>query len=159
MRRSETARRIRTMALIDTFVQWLRLRASGAIKAVDAGSIQICPSRLGHGVFCTVPNFLCCYHSGRSAMESCSRTAIRGISGAEDATSPTFGLVAAARAGSNATFDELRNRYSHRLSIRIGKTHKPRDRFAAFRPVLLNMSDGSRRSCALLKARPVLARN
>jgi hypothetical protein len=50
-----TARRIRTKVLIDTFVQWLRLCASGLIKQVDAGSIQIFSARLRHGVFCKIP--------------------------------------------------------------------------------------------------------
>jgi hypothetical protein len=36
-----TARRIRTKVLIDTFVQWFRLCVSGLITAVDTGLIQI----------------------------------------------------------------------------------------------------------------------
>jgi hypothetical protein len=41
MRRGVAARRIRTKVLIDTFVQWLRLYASGLITTVDAGLIQV----------------------------------------------------------------------------------------------------------------------
>ena len=52
-------------------------------------------------------------------MESCSSTAIRGISGDEDAASRDLELVAAARAGSNAAFEELQSRYSRRLYRRI----------------------------------------
>ena len=52
-------------------------------------------------------------------MESCSSTAIRGINGDEDAASRDLELVAAARAGSNAAFEELQSRYSRRLYRRI----------------------------------------
>jgi RNA polymerase sigma-70 factor (ECF subfamily) len=52
-------------------------------------------------------------------MESCSSTAIRGKSGDEDAAGQDLELVAAARARSNAAFEELENRYSHRLYWRI----------------------------------------
>jgi RNA polymerase sigma-70 factor (ECF subfamily) len=52
-------------------------------------------------------------------MESCSGTAIRGITGDEDAVSRDLELVAAARAGSNAAFEELQSRYSRRLYRRI----------------------------------------
>ena len=49
--RGMTARRVRTKVLIDTFVQWLRLRASGLITSSDTGLIQICFSRLRHSIF------------------------------------------------------------------------------------------------------------
>ena len=52
-------------------------------------------------------------------MESCSSSAIRGIKGNEDAVSRILELVAAARAGSNAAFEELQSRYSSRLYRRI----------------------------------------
>jgi len=48
-------------------------------------------------------------------MESRSSTAIRGISGDEDAANRDLELVAAARAGSNAGFEQLQSRYSRRL--------------------------------------------
>jgi RNA polymerase sigma-70 factor (ECF subfamily) len=52
-------------------------------------------------------------------MESCSGTAFRGINGDEDAAIRDLELVAAARAGSNAAFEELQSRYSRRLYRRI----------------------------------------
>jgi RNA polymerase sigma-70 factor (ECF subfamily) len=52
-------------------------------------------------------------------MGSCSSTAIHGISGDEDAASRDLELVAAARAGSPAAFEELQSRYSCRLYGRI----------------------------------------
>ncbi len=52
-------------------------------------------------------------------MESCSSSAIRGMNGDEDAACRDLELVAAARAGSNAAFEELQSRYSHRLYRRI----------------------------------------
>jgi RNA polymerase sigma-70 factor (ECF subfamily) len=52
-------------------------------------------------------------------MKSCSGTAFQGINGNEDAASRDLELVAAARAGSNAAFEELQNRYSRRLYRRI----------------------------------------
>jgi hypothetical protein len=53
-----TARRIRTKVLIDTFVQWIRLRASGLITAVDAGLIQISSPRPRRCVFFKFPGRL-----------------------------------------------------------------------------------------------------
>jgi RNA polymerase sigma-70 factor, ECF subfamily len=52
-------------------------------------------------------------------MQSCSSTAIDGMNGNEDAASRDLELVAAARAGSNAAFEELQRRYSRRLYRRI----------------------------------------
>src|SRR5579863_4219920 len=52
-------------------------------------------------------------------MESRSRTAIRGISGDHDAPSGDLELVAAAKGGSKAAFEELQSRYSRRLYRRI----------------------------------------
>ena len=45
-------------------------------------------------------------------MESCTISGIREIEGDEDAASRVLELVGAARAGSNAAFEELRRRYS-----------------------------------------------
>jgi hypothetical protein len=44
-------------------------------------------------------------------------------------------------------------------SVCIGETRKPSNCFPAFRAVLLNVCDGKRVSCPLLRVRPVLARN
>ena len=52
-------------------------------------------------------------------MKSWSNTAFRGITGNEDAASGDLELVAAARGGSNAAFEELQSRYSRRLYRRI----------------------------------------
>jgi len=52
-------------------------------------------------------------------MESCSISEIRGMKGDEDAASRVLELVGAARAGSNAAFEELQSRYSSRLYRRI----------------------------------------
>lgn len=52
-------------------------------------------------------------------MESCSSTAIREMNGDEDTASRDLELVAEARAGSNAAFEELQSRYSRRLYRRI----------------------------------------
>jgi RNA polymerase sigma-70 factor (ECF subfamily) len=52
-------------------------------------------------------------------MKSCISTALQGIDGNEDAASRDLELVAAARAGSNAAFEQLQSRYSHRLYRRI----------------------------------------
>src|SRR5258708_7879442 len=52
-------------------------------------------------------------------MEPRSSTAIRGISGDDDAASGDLELVAAAKGGSNAAFEELQSRYSRRLYRRI----------------------------------------
>lgn len=52
-------------------------------------------------------------------MESRSSTAIRGISGEEDAASRDLEPTAAAKGGSNAAFEELQRRYSRRLYRRI----------------------------------------
>ena len=52
-------------------------------------------------------------------MESCSRGAFRGLNGDEDAGRGDLDLVAAARAGSSAAFEELQSRYSRRLYRRI----------------------------------------
>ena len=51
-------------------------------------------------------------------MGSCS-TPIRGINGDDGAASRDLELVAAARAGSNAAFEELQSRHSRRLFRRI----------------------------------------
>ncbi|HEY1903017.1 MAG TPA: sigma-70 family RNA polymerase sigma factor [Terracidiphilus sp.] len=52
-------------------------------------------------------------------MQLSSSTTCYGINGNEDAASQDLELVAAVRAGSNAAFEELRNRYSGRLYRRI----------------------------------------
>lgn len=52
-------------------------------------------------------------------MESCCGNAIREMGGDEDDASRDLELVAAARAGSNAAFEELQNRYSRPLYRRI----------------------------------------
>ena len=52
-------------------------------------------------------------------MESRSSAAIRGISGDHDAPSGDLELVAAAKGGSKAAFEELQSRYSRRLYRRI----------------------------------------
>ena len=52
-------------------------------------------------------------------MQSCSSTSIRGINGNEDLATRDLELVAAARAGSDAAFEELQSRYSRRLYRRI----------------------------------------
>jgi len=52
-------------------------------------------------------------------MQPCSSTSLHGINGNEDAASRDLELVAAARAGSNAAFEELQSRYSRRLYRRI----------------------------------------
>jgi RNA polymerase sigma-70 factor (ECF subfamily) len=52
-------------------------------------------------------------------MQPCSITAFHGINANEDAASRDLELVAAARAGSNAAFEELQSRYSRRLYRRI----------------------------------------
>jgi RNA polymerase sigma-70 factor, ECF subfamily len=52
-------------------------------------------------------------------MESRSSTAICGISGGDDAASRDLELVAAAKGGSSAAFEELQSRYSRRLYTRI----------------------------------------
>src|SRR5438309_10243936 len=52
-------------------------------------------------------------------MGSCSSTTIRGMKGDEVAASRDLELVGAARAGSNAAFEELETRYSRRLYRRI----------------------------------------
>ena len=52
-------------------------------------------------------------------MQSNSRGIIQGTDGNEDAASRDLELVAAAKAGSSAAFEELENRYSRRLYRRI----------------------------------------
>jgi RNA polymerase sigma-70 factor, ECF subfamily len=52
-------------------------------------------------------------------MQPCCGTTFHGIDGNEDATSRDLELVAAAKAGSNAAFEELESRYSRRLYRRI----------------------------------------
>src|ERR1700733_10328562 len=52
-------------------------------------------------------------------MQPCSSTALYGINGNEDAASRDLELVAAARAGSNAAFEEIQSHYSRRLYRRI----------------------------------------
>jgi len=52
-------------------------------------------------------------------MQACSGVTIRVINTNEDASGPDLELVAAARAGSNAAFEELQSRYSRRLYRRI----------------------------------------
>src|SRR5271163_2522748 len=52
-------------------------------------------------------------------MQPCSSTAFHGISDNADPASRDLELVAAARAGSNAAFEELQSRYSRRLYRRI----------------------------------------
>jgi len=52
-------------------------------------------------------------------MESRSSAAIRGISGDHDAPGGDLELVAAAKGGSKAAFEELQSRYSRRLYTRI----------------------------------------
>jgi RNA polymerase sigma-70 factor (ECF subfamily) len=52
-------------------------------------------------------------------MQPCCSTTFHGINGNEDAASRDSGPVAAARAGSNAAFEELQSRYSRRLFRRI----------------------------------------
>jgi DNA-directed RNA polymerase specialized sigma24 family protein len=52
-------------------------------------------------------------------MESRSSIAIRGISGDDDAACRDLELVAAAKGGSKAAFEELESRYSPRLYRRI----------------------------------------
>ena len=52
-------------------------------------------------------------------MGSCSSTAIRGVNGFEGAANRDLELVAAAKGGSSAAFEELQSRYSRRLFRRI----------------------------------------
>lgn len=52
-------------------------------------------------------------------MQLCGGTALRGVSGNNDAASRDLELVAAAKGGSNAAFEELQSRYSRRLYRRI----------------------------------------
>ena len=52
-------------------------------------------------------------------MESCFISEIHGMKGDEDAASRVLELVSAAKAGSNAAFEELQSRYSSRLYRRI----------------------------------------
>lgn len=52
-------------------------------------------------------------------MQSCSNTSFHGMNGNEVAASQDLALVAAARSGSNAAFEELQSRYSRRLYRRI----------------------------------------
>jgi RNA polymerase sigma-70 factor, ECF subfamily len=52
-------------------------------------------------------------------MQPCSNAAFHGIDGDKDAASRDLELVAAAKAGSNAAFEELESRYSRRLYRRI----------------------------------------
>ncbi len=52
-------------------------------------------------------------------MQLCRRTSLSGVKGHENAGSRDLELVAAARAGSNAAFEELESRYSRRLYRRI----------------------------------------
>jgi RNA polymerase sigma-70 factor, ECF subfamily len=52
-------------------------------------------------------------------MQSCPGTALNEISGRKDVASEDLVLVAAAKAGSSAAFEELQGRYSRRLYRRI----------------------------------------
>jgi RNA polymerase sigma-70 factor (ECF subfamily) len=52
-------------------------------------------------------------------MQACLETAFHATSGNDNATGRDLELVAAARAGSNAAFEQLQNRYSRRLYRRI----------------------------------------
>ena len=52
-------------------------------------------------------------------MQLCGGTVFRGVIGDDNAASRDFELVAAAKGGSNAAFEELQSRYSRRLYRRI----------------------------------------
>ncbi|MGD0732083.1 MAG: sigma-70 family RNA polymerase sigma factor [Terracidiphilus sp.] len=60
-------------------------------------------------------------------MELCSSPAFHGINNEEDSPSRDLELVAAARLGSNAAFEELQSRYSSRLYWRIHSITKNRE--------------------------------
>jgi RNA polymerase sigma-70 factor (ECF subfamily) len=57
----------------------------------------------------------------------CSNIAFRRINGDEDAARRDLELVAAARAGSNAAFEEIQSRYSRRLYRRIQSITRNRE--------------------------------
>ena len=52
-------------------------------------------------------------------MQACFSSVFSGTNGNQDAPGRDLELVAAVRAGSNAAFEELESRYSHRLYRRI----------------------------------------
>src|SRR5580658_10918841 len=62
---------------------------------------------------------LCGSHSRRSVMQIRSSVAFHEMGSNRDAPIGDLELVAAAKAGSNAAFEELQSRYSHRLYRRI----------------------------------------
>lgn len=60
-------------------------------------------------------------------MQACSTVVFHGIDGGKTSANGDSELVAAARAGSNAAFEELQKRYSHRLYRRIQSITKNRE--------------------------------
>lgn len=60
-------------------------------------------------------------------MQAWSSVAFHGVDGNEDSVSGDSVLVAEARAGSNAAFEELQRRYSHRLYRRIQSITRNRE--------------------------------
>lgn len=60
-------------------------------------------------------------------MQQCSSTAIHGVNGHASSASRDLELVDAAKAGSNAAFEELQSRYARRLYRRIQSITRNRE--------------------------------